>query len=203
MRDELPKERVGSAIALMSATLGIGGALGLPLGGLLFQQFGWSSVFWLSVVVGVAILVAVLVVVPESGVKTRGRFDLLGAVLLSVALTCLLLVISKGGRWGGRAIGPAAARIDGRRARGLGPVLARVSQPLVDLRTSARRPVLLTNLASILVGFALMGNILVSTQQLQLPVAGGGYGLGRRSPPVWPWCPSVWPWSPSRRSPGR
>jgi len=34
-------------------------------------------VFWLSVVVGLAILVAVIVVVPESGVKTRGRFDLL------------------------------------------------------------------------------------------------------------------------------
>ncbi len=32
LRDELPKERVGSAVALMSATLGIGGALGLPLG---------------------------------------------------------------------------------------------------------------------------------------------------------------------------
>ena len=67
MRDELPKERVSSAIALMSATLGIGGALGLPLGGLLFGRFGWSSVFWLSVVVGLAILVAVIVVVPESG----------------------------------------------------------------------------------------------------------------------------------------
>ncbi|HET8971647.1 MAG TPA: MFS transporter, partial [Candidatus Nanopelagicales bacterium] len=36
MRDELPRERVPSAIALMSATLGIGGALGLPLGGVLF-----------------------------------------------------------------------------------------------------------------------------------------------------------------------
>ena len=32
--------------------------------------------------------------------KTRGRFDLLGAVLLSIALTALLLVISKGGSWG-------------------------------------------------------------------------------------------------------
>ena len=57
------------------------------------------------------------------------------------------------------------------------PYSLRVSQPLVDLRTSARRPVLLTNVASIMVGFALMGNILVSTQQLQLPPVAGGYGL--------------------------
>ena len=100
MRDELPKNKVGSAIALMSATLGIGGALGLPLGGILFDRFGWQSVFWVSAGVGVAIGVAVLLVVSESKVKTRGRFDLLGAILLSIALTALLLVISKGGSWG-------------------------------------------------------------------------------------------------------
>ena len=162
----------------MSATLGIGGALGLPLGGILFQRFGWTSVFWVSAVVGVAILVAVLVVVSESGVKTRGRFDFPGAVLLSVALTALLLVISKGGSWGwgseptlllmGLTIVVLAVWF---------PYSLRVSQPLVDLRTSARRPILLTNVASVLVGFALMANILISIQQLQQPVAGSGFGL--------------------------
>ena len=177
MRDELPKERVSSAIALMSATLGIGGALGLPLGGLLFGRFGWSSVFWLSVVVGLAILVAVIVVVPESGVKTRGRFDLLGALLLSAALTCLLLVISKGASWGGESVALLLTATAVLLAVWF-PYTLKVSQPLVDLRTSARRPVLFTNLASILVGFALMGNILISTQQLQLPTEAGGYGLG-------------------------
>ena len=177
MRDELPRERVSSAIALMSATLGIGGALGLPLGGLLFGRFGWASVFWLSVVVGIAILVAVIMVVPESGIRTRGRFDLVGALLLSTALTCLLLVISKGARWGGEITALLLVATVVLFAVWF-PYTLRVSQPLVDLRTSARRPVLLTNLASILVGFALMANILVSTQQLQLPPVAGGYGLG-------------------------
>ena len=48
------EEKVGSAIALMSATLGIGGALGLPLGGIIFEQLGWQAIFWLSAGVGVA-----------------------------------------------------------------------------------------------------------------------------------------------------
>lgn len=177
LRDELPKERVSSAIALMSATLGIGGALGLPLGGLMFGRFGWSSVFWLSVGVGLAILVAVLVVVPESGIKSRGRFDVLGALLLSGALTSLLLVISKGARWG-TEITVALLGITVVLLAAWFPYSLRVGQPLVDLRTSARRPVLFTNLASIMVGFALMGNVLISTQQLQLPPEAGGYGLG-------------------------
>jgi MFS family permease len=46
MRDELPKAKMGSAVALMSATLGIGSALGLPLAGVLYESMGWASMFW-------------------------------------------------------------------------------------------------------------------------------------------------------------
>ena len=100
MRDELPKEKVGSAVALMSATLGIGGALGLPLSGIIYENFGWHAIFWISAGTGTALTAGVWLVVSESSVLTRGRFDYLGAALLSVALTSLLLAISKGGTWG-------------------------------------------------------------------------------------------------------
>ena len=45
----------------------------------------------------------------------------------------------------------------------------RIAQPLVDLRTTARRQVLLTNLASIMVGVAFYAVSLVLPQLLQLP----------------------------------
>ncbi len=54
----------------------------------------------------------------------------------------------------------------------------RVSQPLVDLRVTVRRPVLFTNLASILVGFAMYAMSLTLPQLLQSPKA-TGYGLGQ------------------------
>ncbi len=58
------------------------------------------------------------------------------------------------------------------------PYELKVGQPLVDLRTSARRTVLLTNIASVLVGFAMFANLLLTTQQLQLPeITGYGFGL--------------------------
>ena len=107
MRDELPKEKVGSAVALMSATLGIGAALGLPLSGLIFENLGWQAIFWISAGIGAALIVGVLLLVSESTVRTRGRFDYLGALLLSVALTALLLGISKGGVLG---MGQSAGR---------------------------------------------------------------------------------------------
>jgi MFS family permease len=178
LRDELPREKVPSAVALMSATLGIGGGIGLPASGLIYEHLGWQAIFWGSAAIGVALIVAVLVIVPESAIRTRGRFDYVGAVLLSVALTSLLLAISKGGTWGWTS----------ERTLGLFlvalvilvvwvPFELRVSQPMVDIRTSTRRPVLLTNIASLLVGFAMFGNLLATTQQLQLPVS-TGYGFG-------------------------
>ncbi|WP_067650176.1 MFS transporter [Nocardia harenae] len=178
LRDELPRGKVAGATAMMSATLGIGSALGLPLPGVLYEHLGWESIFWLSAIAAAALFAAVLAVVPESAVRTRGRFDIGGAVLLSIALVALLLVISRGGSWGwtsGYTLGAAAIAV-------LGfalwfPFELRVSLPMVDLRTSARRPVLLTNVAALLCGVSMYANMLATTQELTMP-ASTGYGFG-------------------------
>lgn len=177
MRDELPKEKMGSAVALMSATLGIGSALGLPLAGVLYEGLGWESIFWVAAGAGTLLLLAVVLVVPESKVRTPGRFDYTGALVLSAALGSLLLAISKGGSWGWGSepvllLFLAAAVL----LAAWVPYELKVGQPMVDLRTSARRPVLMTNLASLLIGFAMFANMLLTTQQLQLPTA-TGYGF--------------------------
>ena len=141
MRDELPKEKMGSAVALMSATLGIGSAMGLPLAGLLYESLGWESIFWVSAAAGTLLLAAVVLVVPESKVRTPGRFDYLGAVVLSAALAALLLAISKGGSWGWGSepvllLFLAAAVL----LAAWVPYELKVSQPMVDLRTSGAAP---------------------------------------------------------------
>lgn len=178
MRDELPREKIASAVALMSATLGIGSALGLPLSGLIYESMGWQAIFWISAGIGVVLIVAVVAIVPESSVRTKGKFDVVGAVLLTAALTSLLLAISKGGDWGWKSE-PVILLFIGTVVflAVWFPYELRVSQPMVDLRTSARKPVLLTNIASILVGFSMYANMLSTTQQLQLPSV-GGYGFG-------------------------
>ncbi|MET9965184.1 MFS transporter [Streptomyces sp. NPDC006356] len=179
MRDELPAERLGSATALMSASLGIGGALGLPAAALIADYFNWHVLFWTSAGMGVVALVCVLLFVPESKVRTGGRFDLVGGVGLAAGLVCLLLAISKGADWGwgsGTTLGLFAAALVILSAWGWWEL--RVGQPLVDLRTTARRQVLVTNLASIAVGFAMFAMSLVIPQILQLP-AETGYGLGK------------------------
>lgn len=46
LRDELPPERTGSAVALMSSTVGIGAALGLPIAAMVVQYASWHVMFW-------------------------------------------------------------------------------------------------------------------------------------------------------------
>ncbi|MEW2401713.1 MFS transporter [Streptomyces sp. NPDC046862] len=179
MRDELPAERLGSATALMSASLGVGGALGLPTAALIADNFDWHVLFWASAGLGVVALVLVPSFVPESRVRTGGRFDLVGAIGMAAGLVCLLLGISKGADWGwtsGTTLGLFGASVVVLLLWGFFEL--RTSQPLVDLRTTARRQVLFTNLASIAVGFAMFAMSLVLPQLLQLPEA-TGYGLGR------------------------
>ncbi|MFD8534168.1 MFS transporter [Streptosporangium canum] len=179
MRDELPSERLGAATALMSASLGVGGALGLPAAALLAEYTDWHVLFWVSAGFGALAAVLVLTLVPESAVRSGGRFDLVGAAGLSTGLFCLLLVISKGADWGWTSAlttGLFGASVVVLVLWGWWEL--RTGEPLVDLRTTARRQVLFTNLASAVFGFAMFAMSLVLPQLLQLPEA-TGYGLGQ------------------------
>lgn len=179
MRDELPPERLSSAVGLMSSSLGIGGALALPAAALVAEHLDWHTLFFVAAGMGAVSVAAVLLVVPESAVRAPGRFDVRGAIGLSAGLVCLLLVISKGGDWGWTSAGTLGFAVSAVVVLGLWGVLEwRTAEPLVDLRTTVRRQVLLTNVASIMAGFALYATQLVPPQLLQLPRA-TGYGLGQ------------------------
>lgn len=184
MRDELPEEKVGSGIALMSSTLGAGGAIGLPLTGVVAEHLSWHWLFGGAVALGLILMIAIWRLVPESPVRVGGRFDLVGAFGLSAALVCLLLTITQGNDWGWTS--PVILGLFGASLLlflGWGvyelwlPRRTVAGQPLVDLRVSARPQVLLTNIASVLIGFAMFASFLVSAQIFQAPT-GTEYGFG-------------------------
>ncbi len=178
MRDLIPPERLASGVAFMSGSMGVGSAIGLPFGGIIFESLGWHWIFWVSVITGSLCGLAIFAVVPESKVRAGGRFDVRGAVLISVALTAFLLGVTKGSHWGWLSPGILACW-----AVTLAVMLywfpyeLKSGHPIIDLRTSAQKAVLLTNIASMLVGFAMYANMLSSTQFLEMPEA-SGYGFG-------------------------
>ncbi len=162
----------------MSATLGIGGGLGLPLSALVVEVADWHALFWVAGALGVAGIVVILAVIPESPQRSGGRFDAVGAAGLTVGLVLALLAISKGGQWGwgsattiGAAVGAVVVLLV------WGAWELRTTDPVVDLRISARRAVLVPNLVSVPVGVAMFTGMVTFPQLLQAPTS-SGYGLG-------------------------
>ncbi|MFJ1924208.1 MULTISPECIES: MFS transporter [unclassified Streptomyces] len=179
MRDELPREKLGSAMALMSSSIGVGGGLALPAAALVAQHTDWHTLFFGSAGLGVLAMGLTVLAVPEPALRAPGRFDMTGALGLSAGLVLLLLPVTKGSDWGWTSpttLGLVAAGLVVLLLWGVFEL--RSEAPLVDLRTTARREVLLTNLASIMVGVAFYAVSLVLPQLLQLPLS-TGYGLGQ------------------------
>ncbi|WP_426738185.1 MFS transporter [Plantibacter sp. 2H11-2] len=178
LRDTLPPKKLSGAIALVSATLGVGGALGLPLSAFVTEHFDWHILFWVAAGISATSFVLFATVVPASTLRTGGRLDIVGAIGLAIGLVGVLLAVSKGNEWGWDAPQTLILLIGG-----VVVLLAwgwfelRVTNPLVDLRVSARPPVLLTNLSSIAMGFALFSSSIVFPQLLELPTETGGLGL--------------------------
>lgn len=179
MRDVLPTEKLAGSVAMMSASLGVGGALGLPAAALIAEYADWHFLFWTSAALGVVVIGLVLASVPESDVRAGGSFDFLGALSLSTGLITLLLAISKGSTWGWTSALTIAMLVVSLAAFAFWAWWElHTALPLVDIRVTIGRQVLFTNLASISIGFALFAMSLVFPQVLQLP-GSTGYGLGQ------------------------
>jgi len=178
LREELSPERLMSALAVLSAVLGFGGGMGLVIVGLLMRgDADYHRAFWFVSAFVALVLLAAIIVVPERPHRASGSVDWIGAAGLAVGLSLLLLTISEGNPWGwtsARTVGSALAAVG---------VLAlwwwwerRCSQPLVSTTMLLRRPILLTNIATVAVGMGLYFGFLGLTGFVQAP-AGSGYGF--------------------------
>ncbi|MEV6236604.1 MFS transporter [Lentzea sp. NPDC051838] len=171
MRDVLPADRMPMGVALMSATLALGGSAALPLAGLVVQHADWRVLFWITAGGGMVALAFAAGVVPSTTIRSDGRFDLLGAALLSVALVALLLALTKSTQWGLAATLCCSAA--GILAIGVWiPLQLRTADSLVDLRVAARPAVLFVNIATAFAGFGMFVDPLVTTHLLQSPPLG-------------------------------
>jgi EmrB/QacA subfamily drug resistance transporter len=179
VRDELPRERVGVVVGLLSAIFGIGAGLGIVAAGPIVDHLSWHWLFWLPLVLIAIALIGVLVGVPESPVRAPGRLDVLGAAILSVSLVGLLLAISKGREWGWGDTKTVTLLIVGAIALVVFVLFEmRVKEPLINMRLMALRGVWTTNVVGLTFGFAMFGTFLLIPTLLELPTL-TGYGFGK------------------------
>src|SRR3954471_8988726 len=176
IREAFPPEQVATAIGGISATFGIGGGVGLVIAGPIVSGHGPSWLFWLGLM-ALPAAYAIYRYVPHEATRADARVDWLGAALLSVSLASFLYGLSKTNDWGW-----GDARVLGLSFGGLAVgafwvwVETKVDQPLVDMRVLRRRPVLMTNITAVLVGFSMFASFLLIPLLAQTPQR-IGYGF--------------------------
>jgi EmrB/QacA subfamily drug resistance transporter len=105
----LPEGKRGRAFGLVSASAGLGVAVGAPLGGMISGLLSWRGVFLLDVCLGLVGAAVVLKTVPSTEKKekdVRSKFDISGAVLSFLAVFLMLFALNRASRlgWGSPVI---------------------------------------------------------------------------------------------------
>jgi MFS family permease len=179
LRDELPAGSVVGALAVLSGTLGFGGGMGLVVTGLLMDgAAGYHRVFWLTTGFVVVVIAVAVTAIPSRPGGADGTIDWLGAAGLAAGLSAALLTITQGNSWGWSSpatLGSAGFAVTVLVAWWMWE--KRLDYPLMSTEMLTRRPVLLTNLATIFVGMGLYFGFLGLTQFVQVDRAVAGYGF--------------------------
>lgn len=152
----LPSERA-RALGVWGGVAGIGSAAGVLLGGILTASFGWSSVFFVNVPIGVVVIVAVLFLLTADTAVESNRLDLPGAATITGALIAAVSALSAWEQVGpGHPLTLILAAATGALILGSIIVERRAAQPLIPLRVFRNRSLTVGNIVMLLLGAAMI-----------------------------------------------
>ena len=159
--DIVPPRDRGRYQGIFGAVFGISSIAGPLLGGYFTTQLSWRWIFYINLPLGLLALVVIAIVLPRRTMRVEHAIDYLGAGLLALALSALVLFTDLGGI----ALPWSSAPVLALGAGALLLVLAfvqaerRAAEPVLPLGLFANRTFALTAAIGLIVGFAMFGTV--------------------------------------------
>jgi EmrB/QacA subfamily drug resistance transporter len=168
--DVIPPRQRGKVQGVFGGVFGVSTVIGPLLGGFIVEHFGWHWIFLVNLPVGVAAMAVIAVALPARAERISRRIDYAGFVLLTAALSTIVLYTSLGGNtfaWTDPfmlCLLAAAPVLLGLFAW----VESRAPEPVLPLGLFRNNTFLVTNAVGFIVGLAMFGSITFLPLYLQI-----------------------------------
>ncbi|PLR75832.1 MFS transporter [Bacillus sp. V3-13] len=143
----------------LSSVWGISAVMGPAIGGLLVEFVSWRSVFWINIPLGILAIAGLWLFLHENVEKKKHEIDYSGALLLTTAISALMIVLVEGGvNWpwfSGQVAGLLAVTV-------IAFILfifqeKRAAEPMMPFNIWRERSILIANITSLTTGIMLIG----------------------------------------------
>jgi EmrB/QacA subfamily drug resistance transporter len=91
LSDSFPESERGKALGINQISIVVGSVMGLVIGGALTSFFGWRSIFWINIPIGIFATLWALSKLKELGTIKKEKIDWLGNLLFAGGLILLLV----------------------------------------------------------------------------------------------------------------
>lgn len=90
----------GRALGMAGTIVALGTMTGPTVGGLLIGKFGWQSIFFINIPIGILGFLLGIMLLPCDITRKKINYDLKGSILFIIGTFCFLLLLSQGHHWG-------------------------------------------------------------------------------------------------------